>query len=319
MRRSHLPNLPLHALRAFEAASRLGSFKRAAAELAVTPAAISHQIKALEAQLGLLLFERLHRSLRITPAGARLGEVARSAFSALERILDELIDDGLAAGARTLSVTASPSFAGKWLAPRLYRFQALHPNIEFRLLAEDVLVDLTNRREVDVALRYGAGPYGADLDVKPLWPAGKVVAVCAPALVKSGALREPRDLLNFSLLRTATPRPRFDYQNVQPFGWAAWLAAAGVTGDAAGKAASAGPLFGSTQLAVEAAASGQGVSLAPLILVEEDVRSGRLVRPFDTTIDDPCSYWLLVRKDRAEEVRIRAFVRWILNEAALPT
>lgn len=314
---SQLPNLPLHALRAFEAASRTGSFKAAAAELAVTPAAISHQIKALEARLGLSLFERLHRSLRITPAGALLGEATRTAFSSLERVLEELTANGSAAGPRTLSVSAAPSFAAKWLAPRIHRFQARHPNVQLRLLAGDALVDLTNHREIDVALRYGYGPYGANLKVEKLWASGEIIAVCAPSLVRDNALRTPRDLLNFSLLRIPTLRPRLPDEGTPLPGWPAWLAAAGVDCEGAERKAADGPLFGSTHLAVEAAAAGRGVALAPAILVKEDLRTGRLAQPFETSISDPCSYWMLCRRDRAEEGRIRAFTRWILDEAAI--
>src|SRR4051812_38280089 len=118
-----LAALPWTSLRVFEAASRLGSFKEAARELSVTPTAISHQIKRLETYLGLSLFERLHRSLQLTPAGEALAAEAQGAFLRLGRTLDNLRLEGRVAGPHTLTVSVVPSFATKWLAPRLHDFQ----------------------------------------------------------------------------------------------------------------------------------------------------------------------------------------------------
>ena len=304
------PHLPLHALRAFEAASRLGSMKAAAEELGVTPAAVSHQIKGLEARLGLSLFERLHRSIRLTSAGHRLGQAVRSALGDIERAIDELIHDGFAAGPRSLSVTAAPSLGGKWLAPRLHRFQSLYPNFEMRLSTGDVLVDLASRNDIDIGLRYGDGQYGPSLSSERLWSCGELVVVCAPSALSS--IVAPADLLKLSLLRVATPRDK----DAALSGWPAWLAAAGVTGEQAGRAAASGPLFGSTQLALDAAMGGQGAALAPYIIVQDDLSTGRLGQPFEIRIADPWSYWMVTRKDRASDPRIRAFKHWLIEEAA---
>jgi DNA-binding transcriptional LysR family regulator len=304
------PKIPLHALRSFEAAARLGSFKTAAEELGVTPAAISHMVKRLEAQLGLSLFDRLHRSLRVTPAGRRLCEVVRAALRDIERALDDLVEDGVAAGPRTLSVTAAPSLAGKWLAPRLHAFQAMYPQIELRLSAGDTLVDLARRKDVDIGLRYGCGDYGDELLSEPLWPRGRLIVVCAPAV--ADALKTPADLLRFSLLRVATPR---DEQSVLS-GWRTWLVEAGVSAEQAQRSAAVGPLFGSTQLALDATMGGQGVTLSPDVIVQDDLRAGRLVQPFAVTIADPWRYWIVFRKDRSSDPRIRAFKKWLIEAAA---
>jgi DNA-binding transcriptional LysR family regulator len=307
---SSLSMLPLNALRTFEAASRLGSFKSAAAELGVTPAAVSHQIKALEAQLGLSLFERLHRALRLTQAGERLSAATRTAFGGLEQSLAELRQDGLAAGPASLTLSAASSIAAKWLAARLHRFQALHPRIDLRLRANDSLIDLDRNRGVDVALRYGIGPYDPQLHTVKIWEEVRIVAVCSPALLAGGTLRTPVDLLNHSLLRTAPSSRPAEAKEAMSGSWPIWLHAAGV-----GASPEPGPFFGSTQLALEAAIAGRGVALSPAVLVEEDLRSGRLVQPFTTSIADPASYWLVCGQERAGEARIRAFIKWVLEEA----
>jgi LysR family glycine cleavage system transcriptional activator len=319
--RRHLANLPLGALRAFESAARHGSFKAAAAELAVTPAAISHQIKTLETHLGLIVFERLNRGLRLTPTGTRLAATARDSFARLERLLEELAASGLMAGPTTLTISAAPSFATKWLVPRLHRFQAAHPEIELRLQAGDALADLAKSSGVDVALRYGGGDYGPGLRAERLWPGGEVVAVCAPTLVAAGALDGPADVIHHNLLRTAVPAIRQRNSKTADGGWSAWLAAAGIAQSEAARVAAHGPLFGTSQLALEAAIAGRGLALSPTVLVADDLAAGRLVKPFAISLADPFGYWLAYAVERAGESRIRAFARWIRQEvkATVPT
>ena len=302
---------PLHAVRAFDVAARLGSFKSAAAELGVTPAAISQQVKALEARLGTALFERLHRQLRLTRVGERFADVTGRAFTMIDDALDDMAEEGLIDGAATLTVTVAPSFGSKWLAGRLYRFQTAHPSIELRIRAEGSLSDPAADRSVDIALRYGTGPYALALSSTQLWPNGTIAAVCSPQL--ASGLRCVDDLLSQTLLRTAAPEGATE---AQPAGWTAWLAAAGIGKAPARGALARAPLLSTTQLALEAAAAGRGVALAPSILVREDLKSGRLVEPFSSRVPDPFSYWLLFRRDRADESRIRAFSRWIAEEVA---
>ncbi|MGY0798545.1 LysR substrate-binding domain-containing protein [Lysobacter sp. A286] len=310
--RAPLSSLPLAAIRAFEAASRLGSLKAAAEELAVTPAAVSHQIKALEAYLGAVLFDRLYRAVRLTSAGERLAATTQQAFKDIGRTLMELKSDGLAAGPSTLSISAVPSFAAMWLAPRLHLFQALHPAIELRLAADNMIVDLARDVSVDVVLRYGPGSYSDELEVERLWPSGEVFPVCAPSLAASGALDCPEDLVLHALLRTVPPEGTGIAGRPD---WLAWFAAAGMTGTVATRAAERGPLFDSTQLALEAAMAGRGIALAPAVLVQDALRSGRLTTPFAISIPDPFFYWIGRRKDRVKEARIGAFHRWIALEA----
>jgi len=199
-----------------------------------------------------------------------------------------------------------------WLAPRIHLFQALHPAIELRLAADSAVVDLAHDVSVDIALRYGPGPYSEALDAEKLWPSGDVFPVCAPSLATSGNIDDPEALVHHTLLRTAPPvgadiagRPD----------WLAWLAAAGMTGAVAKRLLERGPLFDSTQLAIEAAMAGRGVALAPAILVQDAIRAGRLAKPFAISIPDPYAYWIVCRKDRMKEARIGAFHRWIALEA----
>jgi DNA-binding transcriptional LysR family regulator len=317
--RRHLSTLPLGALRTFEAAARHNSFKTAAAELAVTPAAVSHQIKALEEHLGLLLFERFNRGLRLTAGGARLAETAGDAFARLDRVLGELEAGGQLAGAATLTISAAPTIAAKWLVPRLHRFQAAYPAIDLRLQAGDALADLTGGAGVDVALRYGPGDYGNELRAEKLWPEGEIVVVCAPSLLVAGpALEEPADVLRHSLLRVAAPATRQRVSKddpADPGGWPAWLAAAGVMAMDAARKVPLGPLFGTSQLALEAAAMGRGLALVPRMVVADDIAAGRLIQPFATGIADIFAYWLVFAAARADERRIRAFARWVKEEA----
>lgn len=308
--------IPWPALRAFEAASRHGSFKDAARELALTPTAISHQVKRLETTLGLALFDRLHRALQLTPAGETLAKEAQAAFLRVDQVLDRLRLQGRAAGPASLTVSCVPSFATKWLAPRLHDFQAAHPTVALRVLADEALVDLRRDRTVDVALRYGPGPYGPGLVAERLWQASAIVAVSAPSVAKDRSLRTPAGLASRMLIRTASPAARGGSRRPSPHpDWSAWLAAAGVAVDGAIRKALDGPVFSASHLAIEAATAGKGIALAPDVLVARDIAAGRLVRLFDVAVPDPNAFWLLCRADRQRESRIALFRRWIRREA----
>ncbi|WP_119272799.1 LysR substrate-binding domain-containing protein [Taklimakanibacter deserti] len=312
----HIAGLPWTALRAFEAASRLGSFKAAAQELTLTPTAISHQIRRLETHLGASLFERLHRGLRLTPTGKVLARDVQKLFAGLENSLERLMREGRAKEARALSVSVVPSLASKWLAPRLHGFQSRHPQIGLRIVSDEVLVDFKRDRAVDIALRYGPGTAAKGLYAERLWPKVEIIAVCRPDIAKDIAPGLPDRLKRQSLLRTAPPRARSPTGRLPHVpDWTDWLSAAGIALDADRRKALDGPVFNTTQLAVEAAVAGRGVALAPHVLVEADIASGRLVRLSSTRLADPNSFWLLCRADRFKDSRIQAFVKWIRQEA----
>ena len=286
---------PLNALRAFEAAARQLSFKRAAEELHVTQAAVSHQVRALEAQLGLALFVRLHRALELTPAGARYLPALSDAFDRLDDATH-----ALRARPRTprLVLSVVPSFGANWLVPRLGRFRALHPEIDLVVLSSSELVDFA-RDGVDVGIRFGPGRYpGVRAD---LLMAEEYLPVVSPKLARGKRpLRSPADLKRHSLLHDESHEA-----------WRAWLASHGVTGVDPER----GVVFSDSSQLVAAAAAGQGVALARKLLAEPYLRARTLVRPFKGSIPAEFAYFVACAESRADEPAIRSFREWILSAA----
>jgi LysR family transcriptional regulator, glycine cleavage system transcriptional activator len=287
---------PLAALRAFEAAARHLSFTRAAAELHVTQTAISHQIRALEERLGLKLFRRLPRGLVLTEEAQRYLPALREAFARIDAATAELLA-GRAGGSLTASVL--PSFAAKWLVPRLGRFRAANPDIDLRISTSLHLVDFA-REDVDVGIRMGRGHYPG-LRVDRLF-GESLMPVCAPALLEgSQPLRRPEDLRHHVLLHED------DYT-----GWQLWLELAGIEGVEARR----GPILTDAAMVVQAAAEGQGVALGRTALAAWDIAAGRLVRPFDIGMPHNLAYYLVCPEASAERPRIAAVRAWLLTEAA---
>lgn len=295
----HLP--PLSALRAFEAAARLLSFSKAAEELRVTPAAISHQVHALEEDLGVNLFERRNRAVELTASARVLLPGLTEAFAGIQSAVRRLRahnDTG------TLNVTASPSFAGKWLVQRLHRFQERHPDVDVRISATDTVVDLT-RADFDIAIRYGTGRYPG-LDVELLLK-NEVFPACSPELLRAGPpLETPADLRHHALLHDQA----VDRDPLVPT-WAMWLKAAGV--DAA--PAAHGLSFSTNVLALEAAIAGNGVTLAYSTTAAADIAAGRLVRLFSLSLPDLFAYYVVTAPGALERPKVRAFRDWLRREA----
>jgi LysR family transcriptional regulator, glycine cleavage system transcriptional activator len=288
-----LPSLT--GLRAFEAAARHLSFTRAASELHVTQTAISHQIRALEEALGLKLFRRLPRGLVLTEEAQLFLPPVRDAFDAIAAATERLKSERT--GALTVSVT--PSFAAKWLVPRLARLRLAQPELDLRISATPQLADFA-RDEVDVAIRVGRGGY-AGLRVDRLF-GDSLFPVCSPALLEGPApLRVPDDLRHHVLLAG----------DEEP-GWATWLEHAGAQGVEPPR----GPLVDDSAMVLQAAIEGQGVALTRSVLAAADLAAGRLVRPFALALPFELAYWLVCPEARAEQPRIRAFREWILAEAA---
>ena len=294
------PLPPLNALRAFESAGRHLSFTKAAAELNVTPAAVSHQVKALEELLGVPLFRRLTRALRLTDAGRAALPTLSQGFDTLAQGVEQVrahSESGV------LTVSVSPSFGAMWLVPRLERFRIRHPDIEIRIDGTDRRVDLT-RDDADVALRYGPGGYkGVRVD----WLFSQVnTPVCSPVLLSGEhPLRRPDDLRHHTLLH-------IDWKDAEA-SWRMWLLAAGLHDIDPTR----GPRFTMESMAVQAALDGQGVALVGDMLVADDLAAGRLVRPIDPSLSTPLtfSYYLLSAKDGAEQPKVAAFRDWLLEEA----
>lgn len=296
---NHLP--PLTALRAFEAAARHMSFSKAADELHVTPAAISHQIHALEQDLGVMLFHRMNRAIELTASAQVLLPGLSEAFTGIQSAVRRLRahnDTG------TLTVTASPSLAAKWLVLRLHRFQEQHPEIDVRISATDEVVDLT-RGDFDIAIRYGCGKYPG-LEVELLFT-NEVFPACSPQLLSSGApLRTPEDLSRHTLIHDQA----VERDPLVPT-WAMWLKAAGVKNPPAG----AGLTFNSISLALDAAIAGQGVVLAYSNIAAADLAAERLVRLFSLALPDQFAYYIVTAPGALERPKVRAFRNWLRQEA----
>lgn len=305
---------PLATLRAFEAAARHLSFKKAAAELHVTPAAVSQQIKLLENHVGVELFRRLTRALDLTPEGMALLPRLREGLSLLEAALEALRERPRHS---RLTVCAPPSFASRWLVPRLGRFAAAAPEIELSLASSlhtidhqpspgsDEAAEAQNGVN-DLEIRYGNGHYPG-YRVDHLF-APHYVPVCSPQLMNGKRpLREPQDLRWHALIHDET----IPDEIARP-SWAAWLQAAGV-GDID---AHRGPRFSNAALALEAAAEGQGIVLALRVLVSADIAAGRLVIPFDISLPARFAYYLIAPIAMAERAEVARFRDWLLAEAA---
>ncbi len=292
---------PLNALRAFEAAARHLSVTRAAGELNVTPAAVSHQVKALEDRLGVALFRRLNRALMLTDAGQLLLPGLRDGFDRLAEAVHRVRAHG---AGNTLTVSVPPSFAAKWLVPRLDRLRAAHADIDIRLDATDQLVDFA-REDVDVAVRYGAGDYPG-LRVDRLFT-DEVIPVCSPRLLEAPhPLREPADLRWHTLLHVGWATDSEFWPD-----WRMWLLAAGVRD----VAPTQGPKFKQEGMVVQAALEGHGVALASSVLVADDIAAGRLVRPFELGLPMSFAYYLVCPEAAADQPKVAAFRAWILAEA----
>lgn len=293
---------PLNALRAFEAAARSLSFQAAAAQLFVTPAAVSHQVKHLEAYLGVKLFHRHHRSVELTDEGKALAASLGELFGQLDLALDRAI----APTAADLRISTMESFAAKWLAPRLHKFHRDWPDLRVRIDTGDEHADFS-RDAIDVAIRYGPGGYSGAVAERLM--DASVFPVCAPSLAADARQRltQPDDLRHFTLLhdQSAATRPGVP-------DWSAWLQATGATQVDATR----GPVFASIYLAQEAAAAGHGIALGIAPLVEEDLQRGRLIKPFDHALDNAYGFWVVRRRGDERNAPIGAFCQWLREEAS---
>ena len=284
---------PLNSLRAFESAARLLSFTRAADELAVTQSAVSHQVKTLEDWAGLPLFRRDGRAVALT-------EAAQKFLPAVTQARDQLALAGrklqaVDPGQGWLTVAVMPSFAGKWLVPRLSGFRAKHPNIDVWLATFEAQSGALGP-DVDMAIRYGREEWPGLTTIKFL--SEELFPVCAPSV--AAQLKDPADLVRTTLLHDEL---RED--------WTMWLRAAGVTTVDATR----GPGFDDSGLLIQAAIEGLGVALGRSVLVKGDLNAGRLVRPFATSLPGGSSYALVYPPELANAPKVKAFREWLLAEA----
>lgn len=292
----------LNALRAFWAAARHGSFAAAATELHVTASAVSLQVRQLEDELGVKLFQRTPKGLVLSAQGAEILPGISDAFSQLQ---STLVKGAALGGVQTLTVSVAPSFATKWLLPRLDRFVSQNPDIDVRVLATMELVDFNNE-PIDLAIRYGRGHYpGLQSD---LLMRDSVFPVSSPKLLDG---RDPSDLA--SLLRASTLL-HDDSPDQDPTcpDWKSWLRAAGID-DVDWQR---GPRFNQSNFVLEAAANGVGLALAKASLVQGDLAAGRLVQIAATHTQIELAYFIVSPPDRAGYPAAIAFRQWIATEIA---
>ncbi len=294
----------LQALKAFDASARHLNFTKAAQELNVTPAAVSHQIKELEDAVGASLFQRTSRHMQLTRQGQILRPAVADALDGLTRALQRIRQ---LESPKQVRVTASPSIAAKWLVPRLDRFLESASGADVRVDVSSEPLDF-ERDDVDVAIRFGDGIYPG-LQVEKLFHES-VFPVCSPQLLKEGKpLKEPRDLLQFTLIHLDWEAQDAIWPN-----WRMWMKAAGVKDFID----TSGLHFSQTSLAVQAAIDGHGVALGESTLVADDLAAGRLVKPFALSLKSPAqfAYHLITRRDTSDRPMTKAFREWIIAEAA---
>ena len=296
---------PLNALRAFEASARHLSLTKAALELNVTPGALSHQIRGLEDHLGLKLFDRGVRSIALTAAGKALLPGLQAGFLLIRDALASLNTLG---DTRVLVISTPPGFTSKWLAPRLYRFSSAYPEIDVRVSSSISNANFTTDG-VDAAIRNLAVDAAHDeaLEVEKLFDQS-LAPVCSPALVeKHGPFTSPDMLKGAPLIHDDSLSSRAAMPT-----WADWFAAAGVR-DAD---VSRGLRFNSADHALDATVEGAGVLLALDVLAYDDLRTGRLIMPFDLTLPSGRCYSFVCPKKRREAANVRALRAWLRQEAA---
>lgn len=287
-----LPNLT--ALRAFEAAARHGNFSRAAEEIHVTHGAISHSVRALEEELGVALFARHGKRIAITPEGERFAVTLRKALTDIATAAAALQAEGKQS---RLTITAFPSFAARWLAPRLGIFIEQHPGLEVMLQSSNHLTDFV-RESVDIGIRFGRGNYPG-LEVEKIMD-DYYYPVASPSFNGGKLPRTPQKLEKQPLLRCEE----------EP--WTPWFREAGLdlpepTG---------GLMFQDSSMLVRAAVEGHGIALARHAIAASDIETGALVRLFDVAVKCPMSYFLVCPPVALKKPQVQAFRAWLLAEVA---
>jgi len=287
--------IPLVALRAFEAAGRHLSVKKAAEGLFLTPSAVSQQVRILEAKLGVELFVRANRGLTLTDEGRHLHFVLRESFSQIDRALSEIMRRP---GGRKLKLKLLPNFAIRWFMPRLASFLGKCPDSEVEITtttrADDISLD-----GVDFTLRHGLGDWNdvvSDRIFGEEW-----VPVCAPSFARS--LKRPADVLRQTLLHSM----------MTPDAWSVWMKGVGLEGAQPGNRQQ----FSNGTLALQAAIDGLGIAIAQRAYLEPDVGSGRLVLPLKDTVKTPFSFFLVCSRTKADQPRIKQFRAWLRTVADL--
>ena len=281
----------LNGIRAFEAAARAKGFAKAADELHVTPAAISRMVRLLEQRIGVPLFERKPNRLALTAAGIAYQAGLSQIFDQLANLTAQVT---AIAGSRVLTIGVGPTFATRWLIPRLAKFQKEEPEVEVRFVTGGATVPYNDEWTCGIRLGHGDWP---DFAADRLF-AADLTPVCSPATAKT--LKTPNDLRNATLLRVAHAADD----------WARWFKAAGLA-----KARARGPEFEYYGQAIQAAADGVGIAMGIRPYVDDDLKAGRLVAPFDLSVSKGEHWYLIYRAGRKDEPAFQAFRAWVIRVA----
>lgn len=285
-------------LQAFDAACRHQSFTQAAVEMHCTQGAVSRQIASLEATVGVALFERARQRLVLTDAGRSYLAAVRPALSQLEAATVQLLSHGGKGG--LLSIATLPTFGAKWLIPRLPKFHAAHPDITLNFLPYVQGYDFS-RADLDAALRFGEGAWPG---AQSHYIAGREAIVIVPAGARTKGKRSllPADLPRIGLLHHVTV----------PHAWEEWFSVAKVTGINP----HVGPRFDQFTLIIQAVTAGIGAAVVPHCLVEDELRSGRVIAPFRQGVTLSQGYYLCVPENKANLPSLHTFRSWLLGEAS---
>lgn len=292
----HMTNLPsLPALRAFEAAARLGSFQEAANAIGVSPTAISHHIRGLEASLDVQLFTRQVRQVHLTNEGERLAHDVSPAFRILENAMKSITNQRKKAKVR---IALGPSFATRWLLPRFAEFCAQFPDVDLELLQTSLLVSPQNF-EADIFITWGDGVFPGMI-AEPLMNV-ITVPVASPALIERlGHPANPAGLLEYPLIHQR-----------DTLGWNAWFSSAGVHVETP----LYGPIIEDTNVVLQAAIAGQGIVMGWIPLINEELKSGALVQLFDATLNEHRAYHLVRRENGPRVDEVKSICEWLINES----
>lgn len=290
---------PLVSLRVFESVARHLSFTRAADDIHVTQAAVSHQIKNLEEWLATPLFLRLNRTIKLTREGEAYAAALTAAFEMIADATDAIVKNR---NAEAINIATFDSIAANWLAPRIKKFQARFPTMAIRIMTHNAYSDFADG-DVDVEIRYGPGDWPNFHVVKVADE--EIFPVCSPKLI--GRRKRPlkvSDLIEYSLIH-----------DEMVMEWADWIAAAG--GSPAG--AEKGLHYNHSHIVTQAAVAGEGMALGRSLLVADDLEAGRLVAPFAFKMPSKYAYYLVRPKELAESAWAKSFEEWLLGEAAATT
>ena len=287
---------PIKAILVFHTAARAGSIARAAGELGVSPSAVSQQISLLEMQLGVTLLAKAGRGVALTEAGERYFSMIADEIEGIEEAT------GTIRGFRsitTLTVRATPTFSNKWLLPRMGKLLDLHPAIELRLDGTNEPTDF-NQELVDIEIRHGDGRWPG-LFVEGVADE-RFYPVCSPDYAAAGSMR-PQDLLSHRLIHSAKSQAQ----------WNSWFPLAGVTTEKRWQRV----LFDRSHMAIDAAVRGMGIALESTLMMGDELKSGRLVRPVISPPEvELVTQWIVCPRDHLRQKKVRVFLDWLRVERA---